>query len=103
MQQQRNSFARPVVDPIERLRGLLPRLGVENIAQRLLRAVKRMAIVVVQAIILKQASISSSSVMIASRDMGRNDSRSGGGLTFRPRGFSKTRRSDQSGWLADPS
>jgi hypothetical protein len=33
---------------------LLPRLGVENIAQRLLRAVKGMAIVVVQAIILKQ-------------------------------------------------
>jgi hypothetical protein len=26
-----------------------------------------------------------------------------GGLTFRSGGFSKTRRSDQSGWLADSS
>jgi hypothetical protein len=54
MQQQRNGFARFVVDPVEGLGGRLPRPGIENIPQRLLGTKKRIPIAVVQSIVLKQ-------------------------------------------------
>jgi hypothetical protein len=54
MQQQRNGFARFVVDPVEGLGGRLPRPGIENIPQRLLGTKKRIPIAVVQSIVLKE-------------------------------------------------
>jgi hypothetical protein len=54
MQQQRNGLARLIVDPIEGLRRLAPGLGIENVSQRLLCAVQRVPIAVIQPIVLKQ-------------------------------------------------
>jgi hypothetical protein len=54
MQQQRNRLARLIVDPIEALRGLAPGPGIENVSQRLLCAVQRAPIAVIQPIVLKQ-------------------------------------------------
>jgi hypothetical protein len=53
MQRQRNGLARLIVDPIEGLRRLAPGLGIENVSQRLLCAVQRGPIAVIQPIVLK--------------------------------------------------
>jgi hypothetical protein len=53
VQQQRHRFARPIVNPVECLRRLVPRRGIEHVSQRLLGAMKGVAIVVVQAVVLK--------------------------------------------------
>ena len=55
VQKQGNGFARLIVNPVECLRRLVPRLGVEDIPQGLLSAVQCVAVVVVQPVVLKQA------------------------------------------------
>jgi hypothetical protein len=55
MNEQRHRFAWPIVDPVERLRGRVPRVRLKDMPQSLPRTVQGNPIVIAQAIVLKHA------------------------------------------------